>query len=102
MGRHSTERPRRRWLLPTGAVVLVLVLGLSAWVAMAVSRESTIACGEPTKVVVAASPDIAPALSIVVRGLDLPCASIEVQSREASQVAESLVVSDGSTRPQAW
>ncbi|MEC3981971.1 VWA domain-containing protein [Amycolatopsis sp. H20-H5] len=101
MGRHSTERPRRRWLLPTVVICLVLSLGLSAWVAMAVSRKPA-GCGEPVKVVVAASPDIAPALSLVVRGLDQPCAAIEVQSRESSQVAESLAISDGSARPQAW
>ncbi|WP_370948245.1 VWA domain-containing protein [Amycolatopsis sp. cg5] len=50
----------------------------------------------------AASPDIAPALSAVVRGVHQDCVQIEVQPRDSAQVAESLAISDGSVKPQVW
>ncbi|SDY02112.1 Mg-chelatase subunit ChlD [Amycolatopsis xylanica] len=60
------------------------------------------ACAAQTKVFVAASPDIAPALTDVVRGVRQECAQIEVQPRDSAQVAESLAISDGSVKPQVW
>ncbi len=100
MGRHSDGR-RRRLLVPALATGLVLVLGAAAWVTVTTVRARP-SCEQPAKVLVTASPDIAPALSLVVHGLDLSCGSIEIQTREATQAAERLAISDGSPRPQIW
>ncbi|WP_410613575.1 VWA domain-containing protein [Amycolatopsis sp. lyj-109] len=99
MGRHSDGR--RRLLVPVVATGLVLVLGAATWVTVTTVRARP-SCEQPAKVLVTASPDIAPALSLVARGLDLQCGSIEVQTREATQAAERLALSDGSPRPQVW
>ncbi|MET8847314.1 substrate-binding domain-containing protein [Amycolatopsis sp. NPDC004625] len=100
MGRHSDGR-RRRLLVPAVATGLVLVLGAATWVTVSAVR-SRPSCVQPVKVLVTASADIAPALSLVARGLDLSCGSVEVQTREATQAAERLALSDGSPRPQVW
>lgn len=100
MGRHSPDG-RRRLLVPVLATSLVVVLGAATWVTVSAVR-SRPACEQPAKVLVAASADIAPALSIVARGLDLPCGGVEVQTREAAAAAEQLAMSDGSPRPQLW
>jgi hypothetical protein len=101
MGRHSPDGRRRRLLVPVVATGVVLVLGAGAWVTVSVVTAKP-ACEQPTKVLVTASADIAPALTLVARGLDLQCSSIEVQTREATQAAEGLALSDGSLRPQVW
>jgi hypothetical protein len=101
MGRHSPDGKRRRLLVSALATGLVLVLGAAAWVTVSAVR-SRPTCEQPTKVLVTASADIAPALSLVARGLDLKCAGIEVQAREATSAAERLALSDGSPRPQVW
>ena len=100
MGRHSDGR-RRRLLVPALATGLVLVLGAAGWVTVKTVR-SRPSCEQPAKVLVTASADIAPALSLVARGLDLQCGSVEIQTREATQAAERLALSDGSARPQIW
>jgi len=100
MGRHSDGR-RRRLLVPALATGLVLVLGAAGWVTVKTVR-SRPSCEQPAKVLVTASADIAPALSLVARGLGLQCGSVEIQTREATQVAERLALSDGSPRPQVW
>ncbi|MFJ1765531.1 VWA domain-containing protein [Amycolatopsis sp. NPDC088138] len=101
MGRHSPDGRRRRLLVPALATGLVVVLGAAAWVTVSVVR-SRPACENPAKVLVTASPDIAPALSLVARGLDIGCGSVEVQTREATLAAEALAMSDGTPRPQVW
>ncbi|MFC5686182.1 VWA domain-containing protein [Amycolatopsis mediterranei] len=100
MGRHSDGR-RRRLLVPALATGLVLVLGAAAWVTVTTVRARP-SCEQPAKVLVTASADIAPALSLVAHGLDLQCGSIEIQTRDATQAAERLALSDGSPRPQVW
>ncbi|WP_191984401.1 substrate-binding domain-containing protein [Amycolatopsis eburnea] len=100
MGRHSPDG-RRQLLVPVLAIGLVAVLGAAAWVTVAVVNRKP-ACEHPVNVLVTASADIAPALTIVARGLDLPCGAVEVQTREATQAAERLALSDGSPRPQVW
>ncbi|WP_410575241.1 substrate-binding domain-containing protein [Amycolatopsis sp. cmx-4-61] len=100
MGRHSDGR-RRRLLVPALATGLVLFLGAGAWAAVTTVRARP-TCEQPAKVLVTASPDIAPALSLVVHGLDLKCGSIEIQTRDATPAAERLALSDGSPRPQVW
>ncbi|MFD6072860.1 VWA domain-containing protein [Amycolatopsis lurida] len=96
MGRHATTRTRRRILLPLLAIALAAVLGAATWVAMARSEP---AC-EPVRVVVAASPDIAPAVTGAARDLALTCVAFDVQARESHQVAAEL--SGTAPRPQAW
>lgn len=94
MGRHATTRTRRRILIP----LLAVVLGAATWVAVAMARSEP-AC-EPVRVVVAASPDIAPAVTEAARALDLACVAFDVQPRESVQVAEEL--SGTAPKPQAW
>jgi Mg-chelatase subunit ChlD len=101
MGRHSTRPRPRRFFLPVIALGVVLLLGAGAWTLVTVFRARS-ACADPTRVVVAASPDIAPAVSLVVGGIAKDCVRIEVQARDSAQVAESLAISDGSARPQVW
>ena len=100
MGRHSPDG-RRRLLVPVLATSLVVVLGAAAWVTVSAVR-SRPTCEQPVKVLVAASADIAPALSLVARGLGIPCGGVEVQTKEAAATAEQLALSDGSPRPQVW
>ncbi|WP_290055047.1 substrate-binding domain-containing protein [Amycolatopsis solani] len=100
MGRHSPDG-RHRLLVPALAIGLVLVLGAAAWVTVTVVERKPV-CERTTNVLVTASADIAPALSIVARGLDVPCGGVQVETREATQVAERLAMSDGSPRPQVW
>ncbi|RSM36758.1 VWA domain-containing protein [Amycolatopsis balhimycina DSM 5908] len=87
--------------MPVLATGLVVVLGAAAWVTVSAVTAKP-ACEQPVKVLVTASADIAPALSLVARGLDLKCGSVEVQTREATSAAERLALSDGSPRPQVW
>ncbi|WP_181775767.1 substrate-binding domain-containing protein [Amycolatopsis pittospori] len=98
MGRHSTARTRRRVLVPLLAFALAAVLGAATWVTVAMAR-SVPEC-DPAKVVVAASPDVAPAIAEAARDVELDCATIDVQSRESLQMAEEL--SGDASRPQAW
>lgn len=100
MGRHSDGK-RRRLLVPAVATGLVVVLGVATWVTVS-SMRSRPTCVQPPKVLVTASADVAPALSLVARGLDLSCGSVEVQTREPASAAERLALSDGSPRPQVW
>ncbi|MEV6647904.1 VWA domain-containing protein [Amycolatopsis sp. NPDC051371] len=101
MGRHSPDGRRLRLFVPAIATGLVVVLGAAAWVTVSVVKSRS-TCEQPAKVLVTASADIAPALSLVARGLDLRCGSVEVQTREAAAAAERLAMSDGSPRPQVW
>ncbi|MBB5856567.1 substrate-binding domain-containing protein [Amycolatopsis umgeniensis] len=98
MGRHATARPRRRVLLPLLALALAAVLGAATWVAVAMARSEP-AC-EPVRVVVAASPDIAPAVAETARDLGLACVAFHVQPRDSLQMAEEL--SGTAPKPQAW
>jgi hypothetical protein len=101
MGRHSPDGRRLRLFVPAIATGLVVVLGAAAWVTVSVVKSRS-TCEQPAKVLVTASADIAPALSLVARGLDLRCGSVEVQTREPAAAAERLAMSDGSPRPQVW
>jgi len=101
MGRHSTRPRPRRLLLPSIALGVVILLGAGAWTLVAVFRDRS-TCVEPTQVLVAASPEIAPAVSLVVADVAKDCVHIEVQARDSAQLAESLAISDGSARPQVW
>ncbi|MEV6912165.1 substrate-binding domain-containing protein [Amycolatopsis sp. NPDC051071] len=98
MGRHTTARTRRRMLLPLLALALAAVLGAATWVAVAMTRSGP-EC-EPVRVVVAVSPDLAPAVTQAARDVALDCATIDVQARESPQMAEEL--SGSAPRAQAW
>ncbi|MFK0244785.1 VWA domain-containing protein [Amycolatopsis azurea] len=98
MGRHATARTRRRMLIPLLALALAAVLGAATWVAVARARSDP-GC-EPARVVVAASPDIAPAVARTARDLRLVCVAFDVQPRDSLQVADEL--SGTAPRPQAW
>ncbi|WP_410602382.1 VWA domain-containing protein [Amycolatopsis sp. lyj-90] len=98
MGRHTTARTRRRMLLPLLALALAAVLGAATWVAVAMARSDP-GC-ESARVVVAASPDIAPAVTETARDLALACVAFDVQPRESLQMAEEL--SGTAPKPQAW
>lgn len=100
MGRHSREKRRRRPRLPLVVLAVVVLLGAGTWTALAMRRTDP-PC-TPTKVLIAASPDIAPAMSLVVKQAERACVQVEVQPRDSADVAESLVISDGTPRPQAW
>ncbi|RSM60831.1 hypothetical protein DMH03_19070 [Amycolatopsis sp. WAC 01376] len=98
MGRHTTARTRRRILLPLLALALAAVLGAATWVTVALARSDP-GC-EPERVVVAASPDIAPAVIRTARDLGLACVAFDVQARDSLQMADEL--SGTAPRPQAW
>ncbi|GAB3722394.1 substrate-binding domain-containing protein [Amycolatopsis oliviviridis] len=98
MGRHATARTRRRMLIPLLALALAAVLGAATWVAVARARSDP-GC-EPARVVVAASPDIAPAVVRTARDLQLACVAFDVQPRDSLQVADELAGT--APRPQAW
>ncbi len=98
MGRHTTARTRRRMPLPLLALALAAVLGAATWVAVAMARSDP-GC-EPARVVVAASPDIAPAVTETARDLALACVAFDVQPRDSLQRAEEL--SGTAPKPQAW
>ncbi|EME63005.1 VWA domain-containing protein [Amycolatopsis decaplanina] len=98
MGRHATARTRRRILLPLLALALAAVLGAATWVAVVMARSEP-EC-EPARVVVAASPDIAPAVTQAARDLGLACVTFDVQARESFQMAEEL--SGTAPKPQVW
>ncbi|MEV7554848.1 VWA domain-containing protein [Amycolatopsis sp. NPDC089917] len=98
MGRHTTARTRRRMLYPLLALALAALLGTGTWVAVALTRSGP-GC-EPARVVVAASPDIAPAVARTARDLGLACVAFDVQARDSLQVADEL--SGTAPRPQAW
>jgi Mg-chelatase subunit ChlD len=100
MGRHSTVKRRRRLRMPLIALAVVVLLGAGAWTAVAMKRTAP-PC-TPTKVLIAASPDIAPAMSLVVKQAARDCVDVEVQPRDSAEVSESLAISDGTPRPQAW
>ncbi|OXM49213.1 hypothetical protein CFP75_19750 [Amycolatopsis alba DSM 44262] len=85
-------------LLPLLALALAAVLGTATWVAVALARSDP-GC-EPVRVAVAASPDIAPAVTQTAKDLGLACVVFDVQSRDSLQVAGEL---PGTTpRFQAW
>jgi len=101
MGRHSNGWQRKRLILTATALGGVVLVGSGTVVAISIVR-SPASCASTTRVVVAASPEMAPALSAVANGVATDCARIEVQSRDSAQVAESLAISDGRPQPQAW
>jgi hypothetical protein len=105
MGRHSTRAVKRRLRVPLMVLGTVLLLGVGSWVVVDVLGVGN-SCRKPTVVTVAVTPDIAPAVTQVARGLEQDptqgCYRLDVQERDSAQVAEALALADGTVRPQVW
>ncbi|MGH3756791.1 substrate-binding and VWA domain-containing protein [Actinophytocola sp.] len=90
------------------ALGVLLVVALVGWFAFDFLRDRLQAsdCDSTTRVAVVAAPDIAPAVAQVGRRVseqaDAGCYRVSVAARESAAVAESLVVSDGTERPDVW
>jgi hypothetical protein len=112
MGRHSSASPSGvRGLRSRSPVILLstlLVLALLGWFTFdfLADRLRASACDTTTVVNITAAPDIAPAVTQLGNRLSEQdaeaCYKVNVASRESASAAESLVVSDGSERPDVW
>lgn len=112
MGRHSSARPRGvRGLRSRSPVILLsalLVLALLGWFTFDFLRDRLRAssCDNTTVVNVTAAADIAPVVTQVGNKVseqdEGACYKVNVATRESASTAESLVVSDGTERPDVW
>jgi hypothetical protein len=85
---------------------VLLVLALVGWFTydFLSDRLRASACDTTTVLNVTASPDIAPVIARTAREMSTQdiCYDVRVSNRESAATAESLVVSDGSERPDVW
>ncbi len=112
MGRHSSAQPRGvRGLRSRSPVILLsalLVLALLGWFTFDFLRDRLRAsdCDTTTVLNVTAAPDIAPVVTQIGNRVseqdEGSCYKVNVASRESAATAESLVVSDGTERPDVW
>lgn len=107
MGRHSSAKARGwRGRSPVIVLSVLLVLALIGWFTydFLSDRLRASACDTTTVLNVTASPDIAPVIARTARELSKQdtCYDVRVSNRESSATAESLVVSDGTERPDVW
>jgi hypothetical protein len=107
MGRHSSAKSRvRRNRSPVIVLCVLVVLGLIGWFTYGFLSDRLTASGCDTTTVlnVTAAPDIAPVIARTARDLSIEdiCYEVRVSNRESSATAESLVVSDGTERPDVW
>lgn len=109
MGRHSSARPRGfRTRSPIILLSALLVVALLGWFTFDFLRDRLRAssCDSTTVINVTAAPDIAPVVTLVGDRVseqdDGSCYKVNVTSRESVATAESLVVSDGTERPDVW
>ncbi|MPZ82433.1 MAG: VWA domain-containing protein [Actinophytocola sp.] len=109
MGRHSSAKPRGfRTRSPIILLSALLVVALLGWFTFDFLRDRLRAssCDTTTVINVTAAPDIAPVVTQVGDRVseqdDGSCYKVNVTSRESAGTAESLVVSDGSERPDVW
>jgi len=109
MGRHSSAKPRA-WQArsPVIALSVLLVLALIGWFTydFLSDRLRTSSCDTTTVLNVTAAPDIAPVIARTARDVSKEdaegCYDVRVSNRESAATAESLVVSDGTERPDVW
>jgi Bacterial extracellular solute-binding protein/von Willebrand factor type A domain len=106
MGRHSSTTQRKR-RSPIIVLSILLVVGLVGWLAVAlIDRLKPAGCDSTTVINVVAASDIAPTITQAGRRVSEQggddCYKVNVSSRESAAVAESLVVSDGTERPDVW
>ncbi|OLF17788.1 substrate-binding and VWA domain-containing protein [Actinophytocola xanthii] len=109
MGRHSSTKPRGlRSKSPVVVLSVLLVLALLGWFSydLLSDRLRTSSCESTTVVKVTAAEDIAPVVTQVADRVsekdDGACYDVAVTGGDSSTVADSLVVSDGSERPDVW
>jgi hypothetical protein len=109
MGRHSSTRPRGlRSKSPVILLSVLLVLALLGWFTydLLSDRLRTSSCESTIVVNVTAAEEIAPAVTQVADRVsekdDGACYDVNVTSGESATVADSLVVSDGTQRPDVW
>jgi hypothetical protein len=104
MGRHASTATRSPVLFLSVLLVIVLI----AWFAVDFIRAELSAggCDSTTVLNVAVAPDIAPYITQAGNRASEEdkegCYQVNVISRESVATAESLAVSDGSDRPDAW
>jgi hypothetical protein len=107
MGRHSSVKSRGlRSRAPVIALSAALVLALVGWFTYDFLADQLRAsdCDTTTVLNVTTSPDIAPVVASTARELSTAdtCYEVNVTDRESEEVAESLVVSDGTAPPDVW
>jgi Bacterial extracellular solute-binding protein/von Willebrand factor type A domain len=109
MGRHSSAKQRGlRSRSPVVLLSALLVVALLGWFTFDFLRDRLRAssCDTTTVVNVTAAADIAPAVTQIGNKVaeqdEGACYKVSVTSRESTATAESLVVSDGTERPDVW
>lgn len=107
MGRHSATA-RRGFRSPVVLLSVLLVVALALWFSVdyLITRLRPAGCGSTTTINVVANPDLAPIVTAAGRKVSeqdgADCYKVEVSSKDSAATAESLVVSDGSQRPDVW
>jgi Bacterial extracellular solute-binding protein/von Willebrand factor type A domain len=109
MGRHSSAKPRGlRSRSPIILLSVLLVMALVGWFAVDFlsDRLGATSCDTTTELNVTAAEDIARVVGQVGKRVseqdDGSCYSVTVTTAESSTTADSLVLSDGSERPDVW
>lgn len=107
MGRHSATT-RRGMRSPVVLISVLLVVALALWftVDYLIKNLRPTGCGTTTTISVVANPDLAQIVSNAARKVSEQdkggCYKVDVASKDSATTAESLVVSDGSERPDVW
>jgi hypothetical protein len=104
MGRHYPVS-RRAERTPVVVLSVLLAVALVGWLTFDFLSDqlSASSCESTPLVTVSAAPDIAPAIAQIGRQrADGDCYQVRVSGRESATVAESLIVSDGTDRPDVW
>lgn len=109
MGRHSSAQARGfRARSPVIVLSVLLVLALIGWFTydFLSDRLRASSCDSTTLINVTAAPDIAPVVAQAGRKVSEQdsegCYKVNVTNRDSAATAESLVVSDGTERPDVW
>lgn len=108
MGRHSSTVRRRRSRSPVILLSVLLVVGLAVWFVYDFLRVRLQAsqCDATTVINVTAAEDIGPVVSNAAKKVSEEdtehCYKVNVAVRDSATTAESLVVSDGTERPDVW
>jgi Bacterial extracellular solute-binding protein/von Willebrand factor type A domain len=107
MGRHSATA-RRGFRSPVVLISVLLVVALALWFSVdyLIKNLRSPGCASTSTINVVANPDLAPIVTAAGRKVSdqdgADCYKVEVSSKDSAATAESLVVSDGSERPDVW